>query len=154
MTYILDRPGDRAACLGTKVLSSKTIGGPVRIRNFLAAATTDVDEADTLKQARNLQTVAPRLVILDYSLPDGNSLEVLPRLKASDPSIPILILHRPVRLISPYARSRKAPTVLTKPLQMQRCSSSSKDCSQSTSGSARCAHDAAARTCAVDPSSE
>jgi DNA-binding NtrC family response regulator len=34
----------------------------------------------------------PDIAILDYSLPDGNALELIPRLKAIDASIPIIIL--------------------------------------------------------------
>jgi len=34
----------------------------------------------------------PDIAILDYSLPDGNALGLIPRLKAVDPSIPVIIL--------------------------------------------------------------
>ena len=50
------------------------------IRNFLAGRDFDVDEADTLKQGEEIyRQNRPDIVILDYSLPDGNALEVLPR---------------------------------------------------------------------------
>jgi len=63
------------------------------IRKFLPGRDFDVDEADTLKQGEEIfKQSRPDIVILDYSLPDGNALEILPRLKTSDPSIPVVIL--------------------------------------------------------------
>ena len=91
------------------------------IRNFLAGRDFDVDEADTLKQGEELYRQSrPDIVILDYSLPDGNALEVLPRLKASDPSIPIVILtgHGSIDL-AVRAIKDGAEQFLTKPVQMQ-----------------------------------
>jgi len=91
------------------------------IRNFLAGRDFDVDEADTLKQGEEIfKQSRPDIVILDYSLPDGNALEVLPRLKASDPSIPIVILtgHGSIDL-AVRAIKEGAEQFLTKPVQMQ-----------------------------------
>jgi DNA-binding NtrC family response regulator len=91
------------------------------IRNFLAGRDFDVDEADTLKQGEEIYRQSrPDIVILDYSLPDGNALEVLPRLKASDPSIPIVILtgHGSIDL-AVRAIKDGAEQFLTKPVQMQ-----------------------------------
>jgi DNA-binding NtrC family response regulator len=91
------------------------------IRNFLAGRDFDVSEADTLKQGEEIfRQSRPDLVILDYSLPDGNALEVLPRLKASDPTIPILILtgHGSIDL-AVRAIKEGAEQFLTKPVQMQ-----------------------------------
>ena len=91
------------------------------IRNFLAGRDFDVDEADTLKQGEELfRTNRPDIAILDYSLPDGNALDTLPRLKAADPSIPIIILtgHGSIDL-AVRAIKEGAEQFLTKPVQMQ-----------------------------------
>lgn len=34
----------------------------------------------------------PDVVVTDYQLPDGNGIELLPRLKAIDPSVPVIVL--------------------------------------------------------------
>ena len=91
------------------------------IRNFLAGRDFDVDEADTLKQGEeSYRQNRPDIVILDYSLPDGNALEVLPRLKATDASIPIVVLtgHGSIDL-AVRAIKEGAEQFLTKPVQMQ-----------------------------------
>ncbi len=91
------------------------------IRNFLAGRDFDVDEADTLKQGEELyRQNRPDIVVLDYSLPDGNALEVLPRWKAADASIPIIILtgHGSIDL-AVRAIKEGAEQFLTKPVQMQ-----------------------------------
>ncbi|HEU4522607.1 MAG TPA: response regulator, partial [Thermoanaerobaculia bacterium] len=91
------------------------------IRNFLTGRDYDVEEAETLKQGEELfRQSRPDIAILDYSLPDGNALEVLPRLKAGDPSIPVIILtgHGSIDL-AVRAIKEGAEQFLTKPVQMQ-----------------------------------
>ena len=91
------------------------------IRNFLTGRDFAVDEADTLKQGEeSYKQNRPDIVILDYSLPDGNALEVLPRLKAADSSIPVVILtgHGSIDL-AVRAIKEGAEQFLTKPVQMQ-----------------------------------
>lgn len=91
------------------------------IRNFLAGRDYDVDEAETLKQGEDLfKQNRPDIAVLDYNLPDGNALEILPRLKESDPSIPIVILtgHGSIDL-AVRAIKEGADQFLTKPVQMQ-----------------------------------
>ncbi len=91
------------------------------IRNFLIGRDYDVDEAETLKQGEELfKQNRPDIAVLDYSLPDGNALEILPRLKEADPSIPIVILtgHGSIDL-AVRAIKEGAEQFLTKPVQMQ-----------------------------------
>ena len=91
------------------------------IRNFLSGRDFDVDEADTLKQGEEIfRQSRPDIVILDYSLPDGNALEILPRLKTSDPSIPVVILtgHGSIDL-AVRAIKEGAEQFLTKPVEMK-----------------------------------
>ncbi len=91
------------------------------IRNFLVGRDYEVDEADALKTGEEMfRQNRPDIVILDYSLPDGNALELLPRLKASDPAIPVVILtgHGSIDL-AVRAIKDGAEQFLTKPVQMQ-----------------------------------
>ncbi|HUP45029.1 MAG TPA: sigma-54 dependent transcriptional regulator [Thermoanaerobaculia bacterium] len=91
------------------------------IRNFLVGRDYDVEEAETLRQGEELfRQSRPDIALFDYSLPDGNALEVLPRLKASDPSIPVVILtgHGSIDL-AVRAIKEGADQFLTKPVQMQ-----------------------------------
>jgi DNA-binding NtrC family response regulator len=91
------------------------------IRNFLAGRDYDVEEAESLRQGEEqFKQGRPDIAIFDYSLPDGNALEVLPRLKASDPTIPVVILtgHGSIDL-AVRAMKDGADQFLTKPVQMQ-----------------------------------
>ena len=63
------------------------------IRDFLESEGYTVDEAESCRTAEAAWgTTRPDAMILDYSLPDGTALELLPRLKALDPTVPIVIL--------------------------------------------------------------
>ena len=63
------------------------------LRSFLEDRGFAVREADTLESAeRTVREARPDAVILDYVLPDGNALDVLPRLKDFDPSLPVIVL--------------------------------------------------------------
>ena len=91
------------------------------IRNFLVGRDYEVDEADTLKTGEEMfRQNRPDIAILDYTLPDGNALELLPRLKASDATIPVIILtgHGSIDL-AVRAIKEGAEQFLTKPVQMQ-----------------------------------
>jgi DNA-binding NtrC family response regulator len=91
------------------------------IKNFLVGRDYEVDEADSLKAGEEMfRTNRPDIAILDYTLPDGNALELLPRLKASDASIPVIILtgHGSIDL-AVRAIKEGAEQFLTKPVQMQ-----------------------------------
>ncbi|HEX6178807.1 MAG TPA: response regulator, partial [Thermoanaerobaculia bacterium] len=91
------------------------------IRNFLVGRDYDVEEAETLKQGEELfRASRPDIAIFDYSLPDGNALEVLPRIKASDPQIPVIILTGQGSIdLAVRAIKEGAEQFLTKPVQMQ-----------------------------------
>ena len=63
------------------------------IRDFLEQNGYDVDEAGTCADAEaKYRRDVYDLVTLDYSLPDGNALDLLPRLKAVDAGVPIILL--------------------------------------------------------------
>jgi DNA-binding NtrC family response regulator len=90
------------------------------IREFLEAQGYAVDEAETCSAALELFGAAlPDAVILDYVLPDGNALDVLPQLKAIDPSVSAVILtgHGSIDLAVRAIREG-AEHFLTKPVEL------------------------------------
>ncbi len=63
------------------------------VRDFLELQDYEVVEADTLAAAEAaVREARPDAVVLDYGLPDGNALDLLPKLKAIDPDLPVVIL--------------------------------------------------------------
>ena len=89
--------------------------------DFLRGRGFAVDEADSCRRAEAaFRQSPPAVAIVDYSLPDGNALELLPRLKELDPSVPVLILtaHGSVDL-AVRAIKEGAEQFLTKPVQLE-----------------------------------
>jgi DNA-binding NtrC family response regulator len=63
------------------------------LRNYLEDKGYEVSTAGTCATAEQIwRTRRPDIVVLDYSLSDGNALALIPRLKAIDASIPIIVL--------------------------------------------------------------
>jgi len=63
------------------------------VRDFFELQDYDVVEAETCAAAEAVfRDAHPDAVVLDYGLPDGNALDLLPRLKAIDPDLPVVIL--------------------------------------------------------------
>jgi DNA-binding NtrC family response regulator len=90
------------------------------IHDFLEAHGYQVDGAETCEGAEHaFRALPPDLVILDYKLPDGNALDLLPRLKAIDPEIPIAILtaHGSIDLAVRAIREG-AEQFITKPVEL------------------------------------
>jgi DNA-binding NtrC family response regulator len=90
------------------------------MKNFLVGRDYDVEEAETLEEAEKVfQASKPDLAIVDYKLPDGTALELLPRLKAIDPAVQIVVLtgHGSIELAVEAIRVG-AEQFLTKPIQL------------------------------------
>lgn len=63
------------------------------VRRGLEARGYVVEEVTTCAAATDLMGRAPPdVVVLDYELPDGTALQLLPRLRAADPTLPAIIL--------------------------------------------------------------
>ena len=63
------------------------------LRDFLDTGGYDVVEAESLAQAEQVfRESRPDVSVLDYGLPDGNALQLLPRLRALDPTAPVIVL--------------------------------------------------------------
>ncbi len=90
------------------------------IRNFLDAHGFDVTEAENCKSALEMFRGAPSdLVLVDYSLPDGNALELLPRLKEINAALPVVVLtgHGSIDL-AVRAIKEGAEQFITKPVEL------------------------------------
>ena len=90
------------------------------LREFLEISGYVVSDAASCADAERLfRTLRPDLSLLDYSLPDGNALELLPRLRAIDPDAPAVILtgHGSIDL-AVKAIKLGAEQFLTKPVEL------------------------------------
>jgi DNA-binding NtrC family response regulator len=90
------------------------------VRDYLGDRGCTVLECGTLADAEALvRSEAPDAVIADYLLPDGNALELLPRLRAVAPSTPVILLtgHASIDL-AVRAMKEGAEHFLTKPVEL------------------------------------
>ncbi len=86
---------------------------------FLRANGLDVDEADTCQKAmERFRSVGHDVVVADYSLPDGTSLDILPQVKKLSEETPFVILtaHGSIDL-AVRAIKDGAEQFLTKPVE-------------------------------------
>ncbi|MCC6773645.1 MAG: sigma-54-dependent Fis family transcriptional regulator [Gemmatimonadaceae bacterium] len=124
------------------------------VRDFLDAHAFDILEADSCATGEQLfLKERPDLVLTDYMLGDGTALDLLPRLRAVNASIPIIVLtgHGTVEL-AVQAMKEGADDFLTKPIALpallvilQRATERQRDRQQQLAQQAR------QRRTAVDP---
>jgi DNA-binding NtrC family response regulator len=90
------------------------------VRDFLESNGYEVEEADSCQAALDVfQVVRPDAVIIDYELPDGNALELLPRLKRIDRGTPLVILTAYGSIdLAVRAVKEGAEQFLTKPVEL------------------------------------
>jgi DNA-binding NtrC family response regulator len=63
------------------------------ISNFLGSKDMEVYEAENVRRAREqFEAASPDAVVLDFSLPDGNGLELLEYCKSVDEDLPVIVL--------------------------------------------------------------
>src|SRR5690348_7877845 len=90
------------------------------IREFLETKGFDVEDVGTCAAAEEaFRASRPDVALLDYELPDGDALELLPKLKAIDSDVPMLILtgHGTIEL-AVRAMKEGAEQFLTKPTEL------------------------------------
>jgi len=90
------------------------------VKRFLENRGFEVVAGTCCRQAEEIYNGSkPDAVVTDYSLPDGNALEMLPRLHAADASIPIIIMtgHASIEL-AVQAVKLGAEHFLTKPVDL------------------------------------
>lgn len=90
------------------------------LRDFLETRGYRVDEAATALEAEQaFRAAPPDAVVTDYRLPDGDALQLLPRLRALGEQVPIILLtaHGSVEL-AVQAMKEGAEHFLTKPVTL------------------------------------
>jgi DNA-binding NtrC family response regulator len=90
------------------------------MRDFLQSRGYEVGEASSCHAARDFFRVTrPDAAVLDYRLPDGTALELLPQLRELDDGVPLIILtgHGTIDL-AVRAMKEGAEQFLTKPLEL------------------------------------
>lgn len=90
------------------------------VRDFLDSHGFEVAEAETCAGAQEaFRTHKPDCAVLDYRLPDGDALELMPRLKEIDDTVPLLVLtgHGSIDL-AVRAIKEGAEQFLTKPIDL------------------------------------
>jgi len=87
---------------------------------FLASLDYDVVEAASCAGIRDaFRESTPDVAILDYSLPDGTALDLLPHLKQSHPSVPLILLTGNGTIqLAVRAIKEGAEQFFTKPVEM------------------------------------
>jgi DNA-binding NtrC family response regulator len=90
------------------------------IRKFLVAAGFEVTEAENRTTAMSkLRSFRPDAAILDYKLPDGTALDLLPHLRTIDDAMAVIVLtaHATIDL-AVTAMKEGADQFLTKPVEL------------------------------------
>lgn len=88
--------------------------------DFLKIKGLDVVEANTCERLIHLfGTVRPDAAILDHTYPDGNAIDLLPKLTALSPYIPIIIVTGNASIdLAVRAMKEGAENFITKPVQL------------------------------------
>jgi DNA-binding NtrC family response regulator len=90
------------------------------IRKFLEAKGYEITEGDSCRRAEDLlKKIRPDAAIIDYMLPDGTALDLLPSFKASDPAPAVIVLtgHGSIEL-AVRAIKEGAEHFITKPVEL------------------------------------
>jgi DNA-binding NtrC family response regulator len=90
------------------------------VREFLQLQGYEVYETGSCHVTLSVfRSFGPDVVVSDYSLPDGNALELLPRLKSLDPDIRFLVMTRHGTIdLAVQVIKAGADQFLTKPVEM------------------------------------
>jgi len=90
------------------------------LREFLKSSNYEVTEVGNCEGARDaFRIFRPDAAIMDYALPDGTALDLLPTLKALYPSVPMIVLTGQGSIeLAVRAMKEGADQFLTKPVQL------------------------------------
>jgi DNA-binding NtrC family response regulator len=90
------------------------------LSEFLQLRDYDVTEVGNCEAAREaFRVVRPDAAVMDYSLPDGTALDLLPTLKSLYPSVPLILLTGQGSIeLAVRAVKEGAEQFLTKPVQL------------------------------------
>ena len=90
------------------------------IRNFLESQGMQVIEAESVRKAQEkFRGASPDAAIVDFSLPDGDGLELLEHFKNVDPGLPVIVLTGQGSIeLAVRAIKEGAEQFLTKPVEL------------------------------------
>jgi DNA-binding NtrC family response regulator len=90
------------------------------IRSFLESQGMQVTEADNVQRAQEkFRATCPDAAIVDFSLPDGDGLELLEHFKNIDPDLPVIVLTGQGSIeVAVRAIKQGAEQFLTKPVEL------------------------------------
>jgi DNA-binding NtrC family response regulator len=91
------------------------------VRDFLQSQGMQVTEAESVQQAEEkFRGASPDAAIVDFSLPDGDGLELLEHFKRADPDLPVIVLTGQGSIeIAVRAIKLGAEQFLTKPVELR-----------------------------------
>ena len=110
-----------AQMLRNKVLLVDDEAAPrFAMRRFLKSRGFDIEEAASCSEAREkFRAFGPDVTVLDFRLPDGTALELIPQLRASGPSALILLTAYASIDTAVEAVKLGAEHFLTKPVELE-----------------------------------
>jgi DNA-binding NtrC family response regulator len=117
---IPERPGASSLKPARILICDDEAGIRVAVHDYLAVQGMDVQEAADLAALRAILRVGhPDAIVLDYRLPDGFALDVVPEVKVLYPDVPIIILtgHGSIDL-AVTAIKAGADQFMTKPVEL------------------------------------
>jgi DNA-binding NtrC family response regulator len=90
------------------------------VGDFLQTQGYDIDEADSVRTAENIFRMSrPDAALIDYQLSDGTALDLLPRLKLIDATVPAVVLTGNATIdLAVKAIKEGAQNFLTKPVEL------------------------------------
>src|SRR5450755_196008 len=90
------------------------------IRSFLESQGMQVTEAESVQRAQEkFRATCPDAAIVDFSLPDGDGLELLEHFKNIDPDLPVIVLTGQGSIeVAVRAIKQGAEQFLTKPVEL------------------------------------
>ncbi|HVP50343.1 MAG TPA: sigma-54 dependent transcriptional regulator [Candidatus Bathyarchaeia archaeon] len=90
------------------------------IRHYLEMRGLQVTEAESVQTAREkFASATPDAAIIDFSLPDGDGLELLEHLKNADPDVPVIVLTGQGTIEAAVRAIKEgAEQFLTKPVEL------------------------------------
>ena len=90
------------------------------LSEFLQSQDYEITEVGSCEAAQEaFRSFRPDAAIMDYSLPDGTALDILPTLKALYPSVPLILLTGQGSIeLAVRAVKEGAEQFLTKPVQL------------------------------------
>jgi DNA-binding NtrC family response regulator len=90
------------------------------VGDYLHESGFDVDRAASLAEGEErFRATRPDLVLMDHELPDGDALDLIPRLRALDPTVPLVVLTAHASLdLAVRAVKEGAEQFLAKPVPL------------------------------------